>query len=333
MAERLGKDVNPMAVGTALSCLIHAGAIQRFDVPGQLAKGTRLLRPEVNFECLDIDRNGLEEKARRDHLKIEAMTKFAYSMGCRQQWILEYFGEPDAAPCGHCDACAGSDADEREEVSGDDLLTVRKALAWVARASKRGPAGEWMAVYGRGKVMDMLRGAKNASMHQYLTGLSTYGILKNLTDAKMKALFRAMLEGGLLQSTGGDMPLITLTPLGEDVMQSRMVPRLSRRVWGAAVQKKTPAARTARTRELLQSMGLGRMDKELYEHLAELRRDLAEEYRMPAYRIMHNETLRALATVKPTTMEAAERLKGVGPWLRTHGLRAFVELIQDYEEG
>lgn len=333
MAERLGKDVNPMAVGTALSCLIHAGAIQRFDVPGQLAKGTRLLRPEVNFECLDIDRNGLEEKARRDHLKIEAMTKFAYSMGCRQQWILEYFGEPDAAPCGHCDACAGSDADEREEVSGDDLLTVRKALAGVARASKRGPAGEWMAVYGRGKVMDMLRGAKNASMHQYLTGLSTYGILKNLTDAKMKALFRAMLEGGLLQSTGGDMPLITLTPLGEDVMQSRMVPRLSRRVWGAAVQKKTPAARTARTRELLQSMGLGRMDKELYEHLAELRRDLAEEYRMPAYRIMHNETLRALATVKPTTMEAAERLKGVGPWLRTHGLRAFVELIQDYEEG
>ena len=130
------------------------------------------------------------------------------------------------------------------------------------------------------------------------------------------------------------MPLITLTPLGEDVMQSRMMPRLSRRVWGAAVQKKAPAvARTDKTRSLLQSMGLGRMDKELYEHLAELRRDLAAEYNMPAYRIMHNETLRALATVKPTTMEAAERLKGVGPWLRTHGLRAFVELIQDYEEG
>ena len=84
---------------------------------------------------------------------------------------------------------------------------------------------------------------------------------------------------------------------------------------------------------MLQSMGLGRMDKELYEHLAELRRDLAADYNMPAYRIMHNDTLRAMATVKPTTMEAAERLKGVGPWLRTHGLRAFVELIRDYEEG
>ncbi len=332
MAERLGKDVNPMAVGTALSCLIHAGAVQRFDVPGQLTKGTRLLKPEQNFECLDIDRNGLEEKARRDHLKIEAMTRFAYSMGCRQQWILDYFGEPDAEPCGHCDVCAAAGDEEREEVRGDDLLTVRKALAGVARASKRGPGGEWVAIYGRGKIMDMLRGAKNASMHQFLTSLSTYGILKNLTDAKMKALFRAMHEAGLLQSTGGDMPLITLTPQGEEVMQSRAVPRLSRRGWCSVPRSKQPRLARDKSRSLLESMGMGRMDKELYEHLAELRRDLAEEYGMPTYRVMHNETLRALATVKPTTMEAAMRLKGVGPWLRAHGLRAFVELIQDYEE-
>ena len=332
MAERMGKEVNPMAVGTALSCLIHAGAIQRFDVPGQLTKGTRLLKPELNFECLDIDRAALEEKARRDHLKIESMTRFAYSMGCRQQWILDYFGETGAEPCGHCDVCAASGSNEREEVSGDDLLTVRKALAGVARASKRGAESEWVAIYGRGKIMDMLRGARNASMHQYLTSLSTYGILKNLTDAKMKALFRAMHEAGLLQSTGGDMPLITLTPQGEEVMQSRAVPRLSLRTWSSAARRPAPAVKRDKTQQLLQSMGLGRLDKELYEHLAELRRDLAAEFNMPAYRIMHNDTLRAMATVKPTTMEAAERLKGVGPWLRTHGLRAFVELIQDYEE-
>ncbi|MBR3903443.1 MAG: RecQ family ATP-dependent DNA helicase [Akkermansia sp.] len=331
MAERLGKEVNPMAVGTSLSYLIHAGAIQRFDVPGQLAKGTRVLAPEVNFECLEIDHASLEEKARRDHLKIEAMTRFAYSMGCRQQWILDYFGEPNAEPCGHCDACSGSGSSEREEVTGDDLLTVRKALAGVARASRRGPGGEWVAVYGRGKIMDMLRGAKNASMHQYLTSLSTYGILRNLTDTRMKALFRAMHEAGLLQSTGGDMPLITLTDQGEEVMQSRLLPRLSLRGWSQKPRTHAPALRKDKTHELLQSMGLGRMDKELYEHLAELRKDLAVEFHMPAYRIMHNETLRAFATLKPTTIEAASRIKGVGPWLRSHGLRAFVELIQDYE--
>lgn len=333
MSERLGKEANPMAVGTALSCLIHAGAIQRFDVPGQLTKGTRLLNPELNFECLDIDRASLEEKARRDHLKIEAMTRFAYSPGCRQQWILDYFGETHTEPCGHCDACSAADDGEREDLADEELLTVRKALAGVARASRRGPQGEWVAIYGRGKIMDMLRGARNASMHQYLTSLSTYGILKELPDARMKALFRAMSEAGLLQTTGGEMPLITLTQKGEEVMQNRSVPRMSRRGWcGASTLLKPAAARQERTRQLLQSMGLGRMDKELYEHLAELRRDLAAEFQMPAFRIMHNETLRALATLKPTTMEAASRIKGVGPWLRANHLRAFVELIRDYEE-
>ena len=334
MAERLGKDVNPMAVGTALSCLVHAGAIQRFDVPGQLTKGTRILKPELNFECLEIDRAALEEKARRDHLKIEAMTRFAYSPGCRQQWILNYFGEPDPEPCGHCDVCSAADDGEREQIEGDDLLTVRKALAGVARASRRGADGEWIAIYGRGKIMDMLRGAQNASMHQYLTTLSTYGILKNMPSVRIKALFRAMQEAGLLQTTGGDMPLITLSQAGEDVMQSRSVPRMSRRGWsGVTTLFKNKVARQDKTRQLLEGLGLGRLDKELYEHLAQLRRDLAAEFNLPAYRIMHNETLKAFATLKPTTIEAASRIKGIGSRMRaSRCLRAFLELIQDYED-
>ena len=334
MAERLGRDVNPMAVGTALTCLIHAGAIQRFDVPGQLTKGTRVLKPELNFECLEIDRSRLEEKARRDHLKIEAMTRFAYSVGCRQQWILHYFGETGSEPCGHCDMCSASDDGERETVTGDDLLTVRKALAGVARASRRGAGGEWVAIYGRGKIMDMLRGAQNAAMNQHLMGMSTYGILKSLSSAKIKALFRSMHEAGLLQTTGGDMPLITLSRQGEDVMQSRSVPQMSLRGWsGVTTMFKNKVARQDKTRQLLEGMGIGRLDKELYEHLATLRRDLAAEFNLPAYRIMHNETLKAFATLKPTTVEAASRIKGIGSRMReSRYLRAFLELIQDYEE-
>jgi ATP-dependent DNA helicase RecQ len=218
-------------------------------------------------------------------------------------------------------------------LSEEDLLTVRKALAGVARASKRGAQGEWVAIYGRGKIMDMLRGAKNASMHQYLTSLSTYGLLKHMPDARMKALFRAMQEAGLLQTTGGEMPLVTLTQLGEDVMLSRSAPRLSRRGWsGASTLIKPATAKLSRTSQLLEGMGLGRMDKELYALLAELRRDLADEFNMPVYSIMHNDTMKALATLKPTPLEAASRIKGVGPWLRSNHLRAFVELIQDYEE-
>ena len=221
MAERLGsKDVNPMAVGTALSCLIHAGAVSRFDIPGSNIRGTRVVDPSRNFESLQIDVESLEEKARRDHRKIEAITRYAYSGACRQQWILDYFGQRNAEPCGHCDSCI-ADEGEREELEGEDLLLVRKALAGVARASRRLQDGSWQGIYGRGKIMDMLRGAKNAGMNDHLRSLSTYGLLSGVTDQRIKALFRALHEGGLVQSFGGELPLMTLTAKGEDVMQSR----------------------------------------------------------------------------------------------------------------
>ncbi len=328
MAERLGKEANPMAVGTALSILIHAGAINRFDIPGRNVKGTRLTDPSKNFEMLAIDREALEEKARRDHLKIESITRYAYAPGCRQKWILDYFGETGSDPCGHCDACRTDEPADLEEIDSEDLLIVRKALAGVARASRRNAEGQWEAIYGRSKIMDMLRGSKNANMHRYLTGLSTYGILSQMTDAKMKALFRALHESGLVQTSGGDMPLITLTAKGEDVMQSRASARLSRRGWSTAPVT-APKKLRARTEQFLAAMALGRLDKELYKKLAELRRDIALDHNLPAYRVMTNEALKALATLKPTTKEGAMRLRGIGS--RNPYLDAFLYEIQSHE--
>lgn len=320
--------VNPMSVGTALSCLIHAGAVQRYDIPGSLTKGTRLLKPDAPFAMLGIDAEGLEEKARRDHMKIDAIRRYAYSAGCRQQWILNYFGETDSEPCGHCDMCAGSEGGEREEVSGEDLLTVRKALAGVARASRRNAAGEWSGIYGRAKVTGMLRGSKREGINDHLKSLSTYGLLAHMTTTQLNALFRALQEAGYVCTTGGDLPLITLTRAGEEVMQSKSPARLSRRVWSASVPK---FLHPRRAEQVLQGVALGRMDKELFERLRELRRDIAEDNNLPAFRVLHNETLKALATVKPTTMEGASAIKGIRINGKNRFIRAFIELIQDYE--
>lgn len=332
MAAELGKEVNPMGVGTSLSALIHAGAITRCDAPGSNTKLTKVLNPGAAFATLNIDKDRIEEKARRDHAKIESITRYAYSIGCRQRWILDYFGETGAGDCGHCDICRAESPADAEELQGEDLVTVRKALAGVARASKRLPDGTWQGIYGRSKIMDMLRGSKNANMHRFLTSLSTYGILSALTDAKMKALFRAMQEGGLLQSSGGDMPLLTLSPKGEDVMKEKAPARITRRGWSQATTgTPKPAGFNAQGPRLIADLMSTRMDKELYNHLAELRKDLAAEFRMPVYRILNTETMRAMATTKPTTMEAAARLKGIGPWTQRTTLPAFVELIRDYE--
>ena len=87
---------------------------------------------------LKIDRSALEEKDRRDREKLDAVVQLCYGRQCRQQAILEYFGEENAKVCGNCDICNSADAgDAREPRSDEELLVVRKALSGVARMSRQ----------------------------------------------------------------------------------------------------------------------------------------------------------------------------------------------------
>jgi len=101
IADRAGLK-NSMCVSSALSHLARAGFIERFDIPGKRIRGTRLLQPKKLARDLKIDRVALEERARRDRSKLKSMIEFCYADKCRQQMILEYFGEANAEVCGTC---------------------------------------------------------------------------------------------------------------------------------------------------------------------------------------------------------------------------------------
>ncbi len=334
MADHMGKEANSMSLGTALSVLIHSKAIARYDIPGRLLKGTRVLEPSRNYQMLDIDEDKLEEKARRDHLKIESITRYAYSTLCRHQWILDYFGEEGASSCGHCDICSKRAPEDAQLIEGDDQKTVLKALSGVARASRRMADGSWEGIYGKGKIMDMLRGSKREGMHSGLTGLSTYGLLSNLKKTQIQALFSAMSEVGFLASNGGEMPLVTLTAKGFAVMMGREPLVMSAR-WKSSAAPAAPDRNRVNSGNRGKDVALAaiasmRMDKELYERLRELRADIADYNNIPVYRVLQTETMRRMAEEKPTCMAAAGEMKGVGPYVRENYLRSFVDLITDY---
>ena len=52
-----------------------------------------------NFEVLS-------EKKERDWSKLKGMIQYAYAETCRQQWILNYFGEKESSLCEVCDTCS-----------------------------------------------------------------------------------------------------------------------------------------------------------------------------------------------------------------------------------
>ncbi len=48
-----------------------------------------------------------EERERRDTQRCRQVMEFASLDGCRTRYLGEYFGEPEADPCGHCGWCLG----------------------------------------------------------------------------------------------------------------------------------------------------------------------------------------------------------------------------------
>jgi ATP-dependent DNA helicase RecQ len=70
------------------------------------------------------------------------------------------------------------------------------------------------------------------------------------------------------------------------------------------------------------------VDTAILERLKKLRLDLARENgNVPAYIIFPDETLRAFARLKPASVEAGRKIRGVGEVKARRYLPAFIEAI------
>ena len=74
--------------------------IDASDVP-QLT----FLMPRQDAPKLQLDLQWLEDRKDHDQESAENMIGFLHTEGCRAQYVLEYFGEYNAEPCGICDRC------------------------------------------------------------------------------------------------------------------------------------------------------------------------------------------------------------------------------------
>ncbi|MEO7933422.1 MAG: ATP-dependent DNA helicase RecQ [Chthoniobacterales bacterium] len=318
IAEAVGQDVNEMSVGSALSILDRAGAIDRFDVPGQRVRGTKVLQRERSSKELKIDFEPLREKERRDREKLKSMVDLAYGRRCRQEMILEYFGDEGATRCGNCDICTDDTrAGERAPTEFEAIL-VQKALSGVARMSAN-VGGEWQARFGKGRIVQTLLGSRSREiLAAGLDRLSTHGLLRSHGAAYLNELFRSLQESGLVLATGGPYPLMTLTAFGNKVMRG----------------ERGYTLRWPETMELAVGEPSGALaipvDHDLLASLKRVRSDLAAEKNVPAYIVFGDVVLEAFSRLKPRTVEAALRIKGVGPVKAETVLPPFLEAIGTY---
>ncbi len=315
-----GADVkNAMCVGSALTVLARAGYIERFDVPGRRMRGTRMLRPDILTRQIELDEAAIEEKDRRDRDKLKAMVEMCYSRACRQQWILEYFGEQNGGVCGTCDVCREDGPGDARPPTAEEELIVKKALSGVARMSRRGSGG-WEPRYGRGRIVQMLAGSKSREISSAgLDRLSTYGILREKGAGYLNGLMRSMADAGLVHTvTTGEYPLITLTALGDRVMRGEASYQL---VW--------PDANAGKRQVGLKDHG---HDGQLYSMLRDIRMKIASREQVPPYVVFANKTLEALVRYQPENVEQALHLPGIGVGKVQRYAEPFLEAIRIWRE-
>ena len=315
LAGRLGRKVNPMAINTAISILSRQNWIERFDVPGRRLRGTRILKLGARGSELPLDADALARKAASDKERLNAVIRFAYAKSCRQLWILDYFGEKDASPCGRCDSCeAAADAPAPHTLNGEERTIVRKALSGVARMSRRRATDEWAPRFGKRRIMQCLLGSRAAPVREAgLDQLSTYGLLREYGGHYVETLFGALETAGLIEIvTSDEFPLLRLTPAGSRTMRGVAEPRLR--------MPEPPSS----------GGGDGAppaFDRELYAKLVAKRRELASAAGKPVFTVFPNTVLVELANEKPPDAEAASAIKGIGPAKAQTVLPHFLNVI------
>ena len=343
LSQALGAK-NDMGVGSALSALSRAGYVDRYDVSGSRAKGTRLLRPDVAADDLEIDRVALEEKEHRDRDKLDKMVSFAYDNECRQQWILKYFGEEESEVCGSCDQCGGfadEGGDDRRAGDEGEVMNVRKLLSGVARTSYRGEDGGWEARFGKGKIVAMLCGSRSQDvMNARLDQLKTYGILKAEGTAYVNALLKELEQAGLVETKRRDKyPLTTLSRRGDAFMRGEGEDDDLQLSWPARGGISSPRA-GAFTGAGKSSEGSGDVrldelvfDENLYQKLQEKRAQLAVDAgNVPAYVVFSNQTLEFFTRLRPKTREQGLSIRGVGEVKADRYLEDFLAVIREWKD-
>ena len=217
------------------------------------------------------------------------MQQYCRSQRCRHRALVEYFGQDyEKADCGACDICLGE-----QEGMEDATEPARMVLSCVARLGER---------FGIGRVVDVLCGADTEPIRrQRHDALSTFGLMGDVPRKTLMSMVYQLIDQELLDRTGGDRPILQLNDASWEVLRGSRTVLLPR-------QRVAAEAKKAR----VDTESWEGVDRELFEKLRTLRRELSAERGVPAYIVFGDATLRDLARKRPQTLPEMSGVYGVG---------------------
>jgi ATP-dependent DNA helicase RecQ len=234
---------------------------------------------------------------RRLSAHLDAMLALCETVHCRRVNLLGYFGQ-ESTPCGNCDTCI-----EPPE-SWDGTVAAQKLLSTVVRLQR-----ERNQRFGAGQLIDILRGKVTDRVTQLgHQSLSTWGIGQDLSDQQWRGVVRQLLAQGLLAVNDDGYGTLVITEASAEVLAGRHPVSMRREAERAARSVRSSGSSKSKAA----TAQLATADQGLFEKLRAWRASEAREQGVPAYIVFGDATLRAIATERPTTLDQAGGISGIG---------------------
>jgi ATP-dependent DNA helicase RecQ len=172
-------------------------------------------------------------------------------------------------------------------------------LSAVARVGQR---------FGIAHVTNVLRGSESEQVaSRGHRELSVFGLLADASIDEIRGYIDQLIARGLLAQTDDAYPVLKLTADGVALMKD---PGEDADLT-LARQKKVEKGKPQKRARIETESWVG-VDRDLFEHLRALRLSIARTRGVPPYVIFHDTTLRELARLKPTSVDALRHVYGVG---------------------
>lgn len=207
-----GTGLHPVKIRVTLSELELAGAI--FHLGDQGGYGHWKILPLAS-RALEERAEAIEKRAKIRRLLLDRVVQYAQLTTCRRQFLLNYFG--DASPP-QSPRCCDNHAAERVE----DLPKAVTAQEWFPLIILETVRSLQQRPVGRSRLAQLLNGSRSQDMQQFgYEQHKFYGKLGGLSQRQLVELIDAMIEARYLRLSGGDLPVLSLTPLGQQALDAR----------------------------------------------------------------------------------------------------------------
>ncbi|CAM4360106.1 DNA helicase RecQ [Paenibacillus tarimensis] len=278
---------------------------------GEESECVLLFEPQdTQIQRFLIDQGTGDESRKSIQLsKLQTMMNYTRTERCLQQFIVEYFGEADVAPCGKCSSCL--DTSEPIDITAD----AQMALSCVGRMKGR---------FGVVMAAKVLKGSGEKRIREFgLDRLTTYGLMRSRSEKEIADLLYWLVAEGLLRMSDGQYPTVALTAKALPVLEGKetlyrrktVLSQPSRKIAGGAAQSSNA------------------VNTPLFEALRAWRKEAAATEGVPPFMLFFDAALREMAEARPRTLEDLLGIKGVGTAKAQKYGRAVLGLIAEHSGG